>query len=50
MQRTDKEMDLINELGKVDTLQKAKAVFEQHMEKKHLTRILTIKNSHNQPS
>jgi len=32
MQRTDKEMDLINELGKVDTLQKAKTIFEQYME------------------
>ena len=45
MQKSDREMDLINELGKVDTLQKAKAVFEQHMEEKHLTRILKIKNS-----
>jgi len=43
MQRTDKEMDLINELGKVDTLQKAKTIFEQYMEEKHLTRILKIK-------
>lgn len=45
MQKTDKEMDLINELGKVDTLQKAKTIFEQHMDEKHLTRILKIKNS-----
>ena len=44
MQRTDKEMDLINELGQVDTLQKAKTIFEQYMEEKHLTRILKIKN------
>ena len=43
MQRTEKEMDLINELGKVDTLQKAKTIFEQYMEEKHLSRILKIK-------
>ncbi|MDA3916409.1 MAG: phosphoenolpyruvate carboxykinase (GTP) [Deltaproteobacteria bacterium] len=45
MQRTDKEMDLINELGKIDTIEKAKTIFEQYMEEKHLTRILKIKNS-----
>ena len=45
MQRTEKEMDLINELGKVDTLQKAKTIFEQYMDEKHLTRILKIGNS-----
>ena len=45
MQKSDREMDLINELGRVDTLQKAKAVFEKYMDGEHLSRILKIKNS-----
>ncbi|MEN8212367.1 MAG: phosphoenolpyruvate carboxykinase, partial [Thermodesulfobacteriota bacterium] len=45
MQKADKEMDLINELGKIDTIEKAKVIFEQYMDEKHLSRILKIKNS-----
>ncbi len=44
MDNTNIDMDLINELGQVDTLEKAKAIFKQHMDEEHLIRILKIKN------
>ena len=37
-------MDLINELGQVDSIEKAKAIFKQYMDEEHLSRILKIKN------
>jgi len=44
MQKTNNDMDLINELGQVDTLEKAKAIFKKFMDENHLIRILEIKN------
>ncbi len=44
MQNTNLDMDLMNELGQVDTIEQAKAIFEQNMDEEHLSRILNIKN------
>jgi phosphoenolpyruvate carboxykinase (GTP) len=44
MQNTNSDMDLMNELGQIDTLEQAKAIFEQNMDEEHLSRILNIKN------
>ncbi len=44
MQKTNREIDIINELGKIDTKEKAKAIFEKYMDEKHLSRILNIEN------
>jgi phosphoenolpyruvate carboxykinase (GTP) len=44
MQNTNSDMDLMNELGQVDTLEQAKTIFEQNMDEEHLSRILNIKN------
>ncbi len=44
MQSTNSDMDLMNELGQIDTLEQAKTIFEQNMDKEHLSRILNIKN------
>ena len=44
MQTVNKDIDLINELGKIETIESAKAVFEQYMDEKHLSRILKMDN------
>jgi phosphoenolpyruvate carboxykinase (GTP) len=44
MLNTGKDMDIINELGKVNSEENAKAVFEQYMDDEQLTRILKIKH------
>ncbi len=44
MKTVNKDIDLINDLGKIETIESAKAVFEQYMDKKHLSRILKIEN------
>jgi phosphoenolpyruvate carboxykinase (GTP) len=44
MQTTNSDMDLINELGKIETQEDAKAIFKQYMDENHLDRILKIEN------
>jgi len=44
MLNRDKDMDIINELGKIDTLENAKSIFEKYMDEKHLYRILRLEN------
>ncbi len=44
MQKTNNDMDLMNELGQVDSIEKAKAIFKQYMDEEHLNRMLKIKN------
>ena len=44
MLNTDNDIDIINELGKVNSKENAKAVFKQYMDDEHLTRILKIKH------
>ena len=45
MQITEKDMDIITELGKIDSEEKAKAIFEKYMDKDHLGRMLKISHS-----
>ena len=42
MQITKKDMDIITELGKIGSEEKAKAIFEKYMDQEHLDRILKI--------
>jgi phosphoenolpyruvate carboxykinase (GTP) len=42
MQITEKDMDIITELGRIDSEEKAKAIFEKYMDREHLGRILKI--------
>ena len=44
MLKTGKDIDIIDELGKVDSKESAKAVFKQYMDDKQLARILKIKH------
>jgi len=44
MLKTGKDIDIINELGKVDSEETAKAVFKKYMDDTHLKRILKIKH------
>jgi phosphoenolpyruvate carboxykinase (GTP) len=44
MQKTDKDIDIINELGKVDSEEKARAIFKLRMDDKQLERISKIKH------
>jgi phosphoenolpyruvate carboxykinase (GTP) len=44
MLKTGKDIDIINELGNVESVENAKAVFEQYMDDAQLTRILKIKH------
>ncbi|WP_457551229.1 phosphoenolpyruvate carboxykinase (GTP) [Desulfobacula sp.] len=44
MLKTGSDMDIINELGKVDSEENAKTVFRQYMDDEQLTRILKIKH------
>ena len=41
---SDIDIDIINELGKVDSVESAKAIFKQYMDEEQLTRILKIKH------
>jgi phosphoenolpyruvate carboxykinase (GTP) len=42
MQITEKDMDIITELGKINSEEKAKAIFEKFMDKEHQDRMLKI--------
>ncbi len=42
MQITEKDMDIITELGKIDSEEKAKAIFEKFMAREHQNRMLKI--------
>ena len=44
MHKISSELDIINELGKVDSKESAKAIFKQYMDDEQLTRILKIKH------
>jgi len=44
MQITEKDMDIITELGKVDSENSASDIFKKYMDKEHLSRILRIKH------
>ena len=44
MQITEKDMDIITELGKIDSEEKAKAIFERYMDKEHQGRMLKFKH------
>jgi len=44
MLKTSNDIDIINELGKVDSEESAKAIFEQYMDDKQFARILKIKH------
>ncbi|MBU8911578.1 MAG: phosphoenolpyruvate carboxykinase (GTP) [Desulfobacterales bacterium] len=44
MLKTGNDIDIINELGKVNSEESAKAVFKRYMDDEQLTRILKIKN------
>ncbi|MFA5904310.1 MAG: phosphoenolpyruvate carboxykinase, partial [Desulfobacula sp.] len=44
MQNSNKDMDIIGELGKVDSEAGAKEIFKKYMDKDHLSRILKIKH------
>ncbi|MCD4720249.1 MAG: phosphoenolpyruvate carboxykinase (GTP) [Desulfobacula sp.] len=44
MLKTGNDLDIINELGKVDSEESAKAIFKQYMDDEQLTRILKIKH------
>lgn len=44
MCKTGSDIDIINELGKVDSEEKAKSIFKQYMDDEQLTRILKIKH------
>jgi phosphoenolpyruvate carboxykinase (GTP) len=44
MQITEKDMDIITELGKIDSEEKAKAIFEKFMDREHQNRMLKIKH------
>ncbi|MBT3177773.1 MAG: phosphoenolpyruvate carboxykinase (GTP) [Desulfobacula sp.] len=45
MLKTDNDIDIINELGKVNSETSAKEVFKQYMDDEHLSRISKIKHS-----
>ena len=44
MLKTGNDIDIINELGKVDSEESAKAIFKQYMDDEQLTRLLKIKH------
>ena len=44
MLKTSSDLNIINELGKVDSEENAKAIFKQYMDDEQLTRILNIKH------
>ncbi|SDT86192.1 phosphoenolpyruvate carboxykinase (GTP) [Desulfobacula phenolica] len=44
MCKTGSDIDIINELGKVDSEESAKSIFKKHMDDEQLTRILKIKH------
>mgnify|MGYP002640486852 CR=1 FL=1 len=44
MLKTGNDIDIINELGKVDSEESAKAVFKKYMDDEQLTRLLKIKH------
>lgn len=44
MHKSSNDLDIINELGKVDSKESAKAVFKRYMDDEQLTRILKIKH------
>ena len=45
MQKANNDINLINELGKIETKEDATSIFRQYMDENHLNRILKINNS-----